>query len=106
MSSAFASAACPTVQNFRVNNAWVPSQTIPYGMVMEVFNPGGTGCDMYITKIEPSAGSNVAYIQFGTAFATALMPGCTSNLQVTDLAFPFSPAVLPSGMVGVGLPCG
>lgn len=106
MSSAFASPSCITVQNFSVNNAWTAGQTIPYGMVLEVFNPPASGCDLYITSMTLSAGSNVPYIVFGSAFATSLMPGCAANVQAVDLALPFMPATLPGGISGAGLPCG
>jgi len=97
---------CNSNRDFRISNAWQPSQVIPYGMVMEVFNPLGSGCDLYITGLTLSAGSNLSYVEFGGAFATSLMPGCVSNLQVIDLSTPTLVLTLPGGISGVGLPCG
>lgn len=97
---------CTSPQTYRANNAWTAGQTIPYGMVLEIYNPLGSGCDLYIIDMTFSAGSNVAYEVFGTAFATALMPGCSSNVQVTSMAAPFTASSLPGGIAAVGLPCG
>jgi hypothetical protein len=105
-SSCFAQ-TCTSQRTFRVNNAWIPGGTIPYGLALELFNPAGSGCDLYIQSITLSAGatSGPAYIEFGAAFTNALMPGCTANLDVTDLAS-LTSASLPGGISGIGNPCG
>lgn len=97
---------CTTPQTYRANNAWTAGQTIPYGMVLEVFNPLGSGCDLYIIDMTFSAGANVPYQVFGAAFANALMPGCSANVQVTSMSAPFVASSLPGGISAVGLPCG
>jgi len=97
---------CASVQRYQVSNAWSPSQQIQYGLAMELFNPIGSGCDLYIEGFSFSAGSNKGgpdYFEFGTASTTAILSGCSSNLQIVSIPR-IMPAMLPGNITGVGQP--
>jgi hypothetical protein len=102
--SCFAQNTCTAPQTFKINNHWSSGDTVPYGMVAEVFNPAGSGCDLYIVGYTVSVGlpKEIPYAEFGAAFATAVMPGCTSmesrSTNLLDLS--------PFPLVTMGLPCG